>query len=102
LIDTQKKKTPIDELYSVAEFRSRVTALQNDLLDIAQKIQQFRAKILKDYLTARSFYKPASNSVKIRKDYTISITKVALGLLALGILYNVIMICLDFKFKYQR
>ena len=102
LIDTQKKKTPIDELYSASEFRSRMTVLQNELLDIAQKIQQFRAKILKDYLTARSFYKPASNSVKIRRDYVISIAKVALGLLALGILYNVIMICLDFKFKYQR
>jgi hypothetical protein len=102
LLDTQKKKTPIDELYSAAEIRSKMMVLQNDLLDIAQKIQQFRAKIMKDYLTARSFYTPASNSVKIRKDYTISIAKIALGLLALGILYNVIMICLDFKFKYQR
>ena len=102
LINTQRKKTPIDELYSASEFRNRMTVLQNDLLDTAQKIQQFRAKVMKDYLTARSFYKPASNSVKIRKDYVISITKLALGLFALGVLVNMIIICLEFKFKYQR
>ncbi|MBR2427153.1 MAG: hypothetical protein IKB16_10495 [Lentisphaeria bacterium] len=102
LINTQKAKTPIDELYSASEFRSRMTILQNELLDTAQKIQQFRTKITKDYLNARSFYKPASNKVKVRKDYILPVFKVVLGLFALCVIYNVVMICLDFKFKYQR
>jgi hypothetical protein len=79
-----------------------MTMLQNELLDTAQKIQQFRTKITKDYLNARSFYKPASNKVKARKDYILPVFKVVLGLFALCVIYNVVMICLDFKFKYQR
>lgn len=95
----QKKTAPVKELYSAAEFRKKLINMQKDLLDTAEKVQQFREKITKEYLSSRTFYKPAGDCIKVRKIGAIPIKKLALGLLGICVLFNLGMCCWDFKFK---
>lgn len=97
----ERKTAPIRELYTDAEFRAKLLAMQKDILETAEKVQQFRDKLTKEYLSSRTFYKPASDCIKVRKTSAISLRKLALGLLALCILANLGMICWDFKFKFK-
>lgn len=102
LVNLQKNKTQSTDIYTAAQFNNKLKLMQKDIIDTAKKIQQFRSKITEEYFSSRLFYKPASNHVKVRKSYAIPPFKLLCGLLALCAIYNVIMICLDFKFKYQR
>ena len=102
LLEANKKKEPGKEFYTVAEFRNKLTALQDTLLDTAQKILKFRTKITEEYLSSRSFYKQASKHIKIHKEYAVPITKIVLALLAIGVICNIGIICWEFKFKFQR
>lgn len=102
LLSNQKNNTTAKELLTPAEFRNKINGVQNDILVVAGKLQQFRNKITQKYFSSRLFYKPAGNHIKIKKDYILPLPKVIIGLFALAFLCNIGLICWDFKFKYQR
>ncbi len=77
------------------EFVTQLRQMYTDLFIVAEKVILFRDMITTDYLTSRSFYVPLGD-VQIQKEFRLPFARIALGLFALFLLYNLLTLTKDF------
>ena len=83
------------------QFNTLLKEMFTELFAVGGKVIQFRDKILKEYITSRSFYAPTGN-VQYHSEFHFSFFRLVLGLCALWVLVNLVWGVCDFCLMNSR
>ena len=83
------------------EFYKREQEMFQELFKLNDKVRQFRDLILEKHLLTRSFFLENGETYE-QKSYILPVKKVALGLILLWIVFNFVMVSIDFYNQFTN